>query len=80
MIARARKVETLPVAGDGNGDPHIVTRLPGISSKHQTKVKSQMIKLSVGTWAALVSPARKEGRGRGGQLSYKRRIGKESSN
>lgn len=45
MILRARKVETLPAAGDENGDLHIVTRLSGVSSKHQTKVKSQMIKV-----------------------------------
>lgn len=30
------KVETLPVAGDGNGDPH-TTRFPGALSKHKTQ-------------------------------------------
>lgn len=44
----ANKAEMLPVAGDGNGDPH-TTRFPGVLSKHETQVKGLMMKLSVGT-------------------------------
>lgn len=66
--SEANKVEILPAAGGGNGDPHTTTRLPGVLSKRETQVKGQMTKLSVGTWAALVSPARREGRGKRGSL------------
>lgn len=38
----------MPTVGPGDGDPH-TTRLPGVLSKHETQVKGQVIKLSVGT-------------------------------
>lgn len=46
--AEANKVEILPVAGGGDGDPH-TTRFPGVLSKHKTQVKGLMTKLSFGT-------------------------------
>lgn len=72
-------MKTLPVARDANREPHLGTRLPGAPSKYLNKVKSQQLKLSVGTWAALVSPARR-GEEAEGQLAWSRRSGKENSN
>lgn len=56
----------MPAAAHGNGDFCVAIGLPGVSSNHQTKARScliRVIKLSVGTWAALVSPTRNRGEG-----------------
>lgn len=70
--AEANKVEILPVAGGGDGDPH-TTRFPGVLSKHKTQVKGLMTKLSFGTGQPWFHLPGERGREEG-QLAWQSRL------